>query len=433
MPTFEAESHGTCPSFVFNIPQKVNYDDDDETTSDSESSSGTPDSPLQRRGKWARSAMQALSARAAEGHVTATKIRGRKFSHWLRAFMNEQIAQGRLRPSKATPTSRLIGLLAAKAEANPTEALTVDEFNAFTSVLQNPTPEIEFEIEFAWSLFDTGSEGAITAENFERLRAVLASQHIACDEYANEAAQRAVAAAIEEEDNGITAERYVEWINECNKHRKKKSRSDWTPYGKRNRVQDQVKRSEDVSDMRLFTQPFWDSNVNSMGRDLEPSHCSERKLPGKEGRIFPITDKKPGTPRNPEKALEGPTSKKLPALKNASSLDHETQQEIWTERSKRLRPYLRVKASYMKADGSKVSGLGTLMSGWGSPNKTVDLLHAKRPEGACPPPPREKPPPWEIYAHRHEDTDRFVFVLFHDGVEKLVPRAWVEAIDQYGS
>merc|ERR1719163_1056593 len=101
-----------------------------------------------------------------------------------------------------------------------------------------------------------------------------------------------------------------------------------------------------------------------MNRCLTPTRPSKPKLPGKALRMA-----KDAAETVVEVTPRPETTPRLPAVRKR--INWEKQDEWWSRRDNRLRPYMKVRVSYLKPDGSKAEGEGVLLSGWGVANKVA--------------------------------------------------------------
>lgn len=81
---------------------------------------------------------------------------------------------------------------------------------------------------------------------------------------------------------------------------------------------------------------------------------------------------------------------------------------------------MRVKAEYMTPSGKKAVAFGHLLSGWEVPKTRLkEGPHARPPNGQDPPSAKAVT---ALPLIEKERSEKFVRVMLHDGVERLIPR-----------
>lgn len=384
---------------------------------------------LDLHGQWTRAAFDSLCG--SEHDLSASRIRSRAFTGWMRAFISDMVMQGQLSPMKVVPTARIIHILTAKVKSHKRGRLTAEEFDSCTRAIVHPSLESSFEASFVWSLFDTSRAGQISRQTFAQLADLWSDLGL---EY--------VTSEIAELDI-VTVDQYHAWIRSCQPDGNTVAlppRAATAPSGERRLAppsrmmsarpsmpQDHVLRSSEVA-----TTSFLDVTPRvGLARTLTPSWCSKVKRPrGKQ-------DDSEMSP-NLEDAKSLPATPRLP---NVKRIDWKSQQELWSRRDHRLIPYMRVKTEYRKPDGSKGEAFGTLLTGWGVPNKATRIPHSVAPEGARlgdarrarerdlqdllsdrgDPSVQQLSEPWSEEVARWRDIEHHVVVRI-DGIERLVPR-----------
>jgi len=407
--------------------------------------------------------------------ASSAVLQKRPFAAWLRAFLSDMVRTGKLPPSRSVRTSRLVDLLAAKARCNVSGFLIHAEFDAFTRVIMNPSERVaDLELEIVWAMFDLEHRGLLSVEVFDPLRRLLAMVGVTCSD---EAAQHVKEQIREENDGMLTPDLYYEWLLESKQRKSRRAmpkKSAENPpkehprmvFSVRTSPQDQILRSTQLNEFSLFRLPL--GKVEPV-RSLSPTYPSVAKQP--PGLAVKDVD------------LSPPATVRLPPVHK--NIDWEAQDEWWTRRDNRLRPFMRVKTSYIRPDGTKGEAVGTLLNGWGTANKSSVIPHSRPPESArrreeegmttamaqdCEPVPTaessklpqaaspakqrgddadgvsprkptsagstvattvggstdERRPwePWVKEVNKWKDVENNVVVLVH-GVEKLVPRDWV--------
>lgn len=180
--------------------------------------------------------------------------------------------------------------------------------------------------------------------------------------------------------------------------------------------QDQIVASREIRSCRLVDEHMYTGGAG-MVRSLTPSRTTERKLPRcvVRNRIAGIEDVD-------DKALKlqhvSPAPLDMPLLSSpmASSrqVDWERQDEWHTRMQKRFTPYMKVKTSYVRPDGTKAEAIGTLLKGWGTKNKFAKIPYSHRSKAKD----NEEP------SSSDDESQDTVVVQIH-GVERYVPRDWV--------
>mmetsp|Transcript_94597 Transcript_94597/g.294522 ORF Transcript_94597/g.294522 Transcript_94597/m.294522 type:complete len:420 (-) Transcript_94597:111-1370(-) len=401
---------------------------------------GTVESTGGDHRQWAQEAFTSLVG--PDGRLTCERILGRPFAAWFRSLIVDMVAQGELPPSKSIRTSRIVALLAKKAASSQCGCLSFDEFDTCTRVVTSPSPGCALEEELTWILLSSNGESQLQCEHaVEAARALWTSIGVSCSD---EDAQQVIVAANEEDNGLLTAQRYHDWFQSCCQSRPRArgsarppskasapgpggaASSSSTPrarpsYFRGSCHRDQLLRSAEVSAFSLFKyagdRPL---DLSESVRCPAPTHPSHRERPGRSSRAGAADG---------DAAAAGSASLRQPAARKAAPLDWEAQEEWWNQKANRLLPYMRVKASYRRHDGAKAEAVGTLLTGWGIPNKANAIPHSQPPEGArC----REASPqtvlPGLTEAAKRKDTERFVVVLIN-GVERLVPRKWVSPVE----
>mmetsp|Transcript_75642 Transcript_75642/g.146203 ORF Transcript_75642/g.146203 Transcript_75642/m.146203 type:complete len:389 (-) Transcript_75642:141-1307(-) len=378
---------------------------------------------------WATDAFALLVG--ADGCLTQERLSARPVASWFRALITDMVVHGTLPPTKALRTSRIIALLCSKASMNQNGCFSLDEFDACTRVITSPSEGCRLEEELVWCLLNVdGRPRIVCAEAVGEIRALWASMGITCSD---EGAQKVVDASVVEDHGTLTAERYREWFESCSKPIRMEtsapasirgtSARGWAQHEhsflSRSRCahpRDHMLRSAEVEMMSLFRYDGDQAlDLSSHVRQPLPAKTTARKRPGSGGRaqkeMAPSTVEPEWTPR--------------PRLPKPKPISWEEQQRWWDQKSKRLIPYMRVKASYSRPDGKKVSTTGVLLSGWGVPNEATKIPHSQPPESMLMQRKAKIVHPGLTQAQRRQD--RRVLVLV-DGSERLLPRSAVEPI-----
>lgn len=382
--------------------------------------------------EWAEDAFSVLVG--PDGRLTQKCLAGQPFASWFRALITDMTVHGSLAPAKVLRTSRIVGLLRTKASMNQNGCLSLDEFDACTRVIASPSAGCRLEEELTWCLLNVdGRPRIVSAEAVGQVRALWAAAGVTCS---TEGAQEVLDASSAEDNGCLTAARYHEWFESCCEPRRMETSAPASARGASARAsaqqgqssflsrsrcahpRDHMLRSSEAGAMSLFRYegdkpPDWSLLV----RRPIPAKTTPRKRPGSEGR----SDRERGV-STPE-----PEWTPRPRPRKPKPITWEDQERWWNQKSKRLKPYMRVKVSYMRPDGKKVSTTGTLLSGWGVPNKVTTIPHSQPPESMA----KHRKPrtvlPGLVEARRPPDADRHVVVLC-DGSERLLPRASVEPI-----
>lgn len=400
--------------------------------------------------QWASEAFTSLVG--SSGQLSIARLRRRSFSVWLRNFVNAMVLQGRSPPCKAMRTSHLAALLIAKARVNKDGCLSEGEFCAATRVLSSPSPSESLDAEVVWALFDVSRLGEVEATYFSDVVAVWEMAGRTCSD--DDA--RRVKDDSKENGDKFTAEQYVAWLT-CLKVGRRPigvktetvhSESDTTegspaaPQFCRSRckqegasvaaidhgrmrfapqkcVRDQALRSFEANQMSLH-EPFRDRpfDLSETIRELAPTHKKVRALPGARGRTQ-SSKHEVEEPKEPCKRTP-----RLPPLEH--KLEWQEEEAIRNQLEARLRPLMRVRATYVKPDGSSAEAVGTLLSGWGLPNTRCEIPHSSPPEAA-------KPRPGRLPELAHAPADLFndsngLLVVLINGVERTLPRSSVTAV-----
>jgi len=377
--------------------------------------------------QWAEDAFSVLVG--PDGRLTQERLAGRPFASWFRALITDMTVHGILPPTKVVRTSRIVALLCSKASMNPNGCLSLDEFDACTRVITSPSAGCRLEEELTWCLLNVdGRPRIVSAEAVGQVKVLWASVGITCS---IEEAQELVEASCTEDNGFLTADRYHDWFESCCEPRRIEtsarasargtSARGWAQHEQsflsRSRCvhpHDHMLRSSEVGMMSLFRyegdKPL---DPSSHVRKPLPAKTTARKRPGSQGR----TDRERGA-STPE-----PVWTPRPKLPKPKPISWEDQERWWDQRSKRLMPYMRVKASYIRHDGKKVSTTGTLLTGWGVPNKGATIPHSQPPESTL----NHRKFTGLVETRKRLHNDKYVLVLV-DGCERLIPRASVEPI-----
>lgn len=308
--------------------------------------------------------------------MSATAIKRRPFFSWLRAYITDMVKIGTLPPSKAPRTARVVHMLLAKARRNFDGNLTARDFEACTRVIAEPSIYmLDLEAEIAWSLFDQSRMGTIGEQDSVELRSLLAE--LGCE--------------IGEDTPLQTFDEYLTWNSSSGSQmRSTKTSRLQTPAsraatapsedGRRGRMiftkelaaADQSLRSRECCDLSLLAHM-----KQQLPRTLTPSRLGKVKRPGKSLRMS--EEEALAESRQQMTPWPATTPRLAPVRK---PLDWEAQNDNWLRRENRLRPFMQVKAKYVRNDGTKAEGSGVLLSGWGISNKAASIPHASPPEGA---------------------------------------------------
>lgn len=422
-------------------------------------------------GQWSREVFHHFCG-PDEQALPAASIRRRSFATWLRKFMGDMVVQGHLPPAKAVRTARVISILFAKARSADDGCLTAAEFDACTRVVSHPYFDgVSLEADIAWSLYDIyragslsvadyaslgrlwadlgvvlegGEDGAsCTAEVYYRsFSSLVASSRVSLSPRRAATAPSAPSRRLDSTFYG--ASRIDTWVDCCGP-----TLMPSRPF----QPQDHVQRSMEVASLSLLAHKPLEQPM-MLTRPLTPSRPSKPKHPGKTFRgacHIQAVD----ADRSEDAAVESATTPRLPVVRKA--LDWDKQEACWTRRDNRLRPYMRVKATYQRPDGSKKEAHGTLLNGWGQANAAANIPHSTPPQGARLGDSRRElgdsltmstlptsgigdepivsaPPPeqWREEVRKWKDSDNNVIVLIH-GTERLVPRELVAPCHDSGS
>lgn len=410
--------------------------------------SGTalPDDDDGARVQWVREAFQDLCGQGLK--LTYDHLTGRMLASWFRDLVADTVLCGALLPTKVLRTSRIIALLSAKAGWNDGRCLSFGEFDSFVRVIMFPSPDLALEAQLTWALVDSGGDGKLRWDDAVGIvRDLWSSVGVPCQE---EDADQVSIAAKSEDGGWLTPDRYKLWFETCQQGQTRSLvRSRRTPrevasaaaatatftdplrpveYIRCVRSRDQVLRSTETCTLSLSSRYDGDRalNCSEVVRSLTPSRpsCAKRRT---DAAIESISVEMP-------EALQSIKSTTAPGGWQRSALVRiktEDQDAWWVRNHERLQPYMRVKVSHRKADGSKAESIGTLLSGWGIPNKTCVLPHCGSPKS-----PRRKQVqetqqagmlPALRDAEKFQDIEQFVTVEIN-GAEKLVPRECVKPL-----
>jgi len=393
-------------------------------------------------GKWAAEAYRSLCGE--DEQLTVSRIRDRPMASWVRSLLFDTTVRGHVPPSRMIRTTRVVALLSAQAAWKSDGQLSLDQFDACTRVLVEPSRDSVPEEELSWTLVDAKREGRVRMKDAaDQVRALWTAMCIPF----NEEAALEVAAEVERKDGGwLTAARYRAWFRECWRNRtrgtgrvhltpREAASGGQTPWNENGPMRsarscDQVLRSIETGQRSIFG--YCGDRLLDLSepvRDLEPSHNSGRKRPGRAGREDLFGNSSGSTAPAVDNG-SGSAAQRLPSVekKKAIAIDWEAQEEWWTRKQDRLWPYMRVKASYLKYDGEKAEAVGTLLTGWGVRNQASKVPHSMPPKGVrrSQAPTAEQPPGLADMV-KARDEENFVVVLIND-IERLVPREWVKPL-----
>lgn len=204
-------------------------------------------------------------------------------------------------------------------------------------------------------------------------------------------------------------------------------RGPWLSAGGLSSAKDHLRRSSEARDFNL-RYAYTERTV--IVRDPSPTFGSARKIP--RGLLKKMEEEK-----KQKEAEEGSSATSVSGSKELSSksprkhllytMPQRSTDACWGEANRAFRPYMRVKAEYVTPTGKKVTAFGQLLSGWEVPKSRLrEGPHAKPPNG------REPPSAKAVTALpliEKERSEKYVRVMLHDGVEKLLPKSKVKNAD----
>lgn len=396
----------------------------------------------ERRSAWSRDAFTSLGG--LDGRLPLKQIKAREFNAWFRALVTDMLARGHLPPSKVVRTTRLVALLVARAAGHGQGSLPYEEFHNFTTVIMDPSPGTTLEEELVWSLIDLNRAGFVypPEDKLAEVRELWVPLGLQCTE---EQIQQVLVESEEEDDGTLTAQRYHDLYQEAQplvvpppqraptadrllrppfrlREKREIPGEEGKPpvamqFGRPQRIQDCYKRSAEIGALSLHYEP---------SKPERPPPVRRRKLlwikPQESVETCAGADSAPLDA--PESCSSSSLAARsiLPPLSTSGrgGIDWQQQEDAWNQRAGRLYPFMKVNATYKRADGKTATAVGTLLSGWAVKQK-LEQPHSARPEGVrgwLPP----AVPPHMSEAAKMNDTANYVVVQVH-GVERLIPRA----------
>lgn len=166
-------------------------------------------------------------------------------------------------------------------------------------------------------------------------------------------------------------------------------------------------------------------------RDPSPTFGSARKIPrglqkkmDEEKRQKEAEEGSSATSAAGSQQLATPKSQRKHLL---YTMPQRSSDACWAEANRVFRPYMRVKAEYTTPAGKKVTAFGQLLSGWEVPQSRLkEGPHARPPKGKEPP---QAKAVTALPLIEKERSQKFVRVMLHDGVEKMLPKSKVKNAD----
>mmetsp|Transcript_53118 Transcript_53118/g.150358 ORF Transcript_53118/g.150358 Transcript_53118/m.150358 type:complete len:476 (+) Transcript_53118:92-1519(+) len=422
-------------------------DGDEEDDEEREEVEGEdPEGSRDQLKRWATAAFAEFCGpeAVAAGRVSIARLRHRAAERWFREVLRVAAVRRQRQALRPLRTSHVVAIFCAKATRHEDACLSCDEFTAgAVSLVKGGSDE-----ELVWALLDVLGEGRVRAEGgIEGVAALWSAVGIPC----LESDIQSMRAAAEAEDDGwLTLERFRGWSRQGFDRPRSSQWSRMTPrqqrlseeaafcgtvasFGRTDmasgpgaRIADARLRSAEAGGTVLFKNTgdrLWD--LSEIVRVPEPARPLSRKLPGAAGRAAAAGGD--AAALRLQDADEGARPNTVMALPPKPSIGWEAFAELEARRQARFRPFMQVKASYVKHGGGKAECIGTLLTGWGVPNRASSVPHALPPEGVRRAGTQTYRSPAPVGLREREkwrDEEHFVGVQIH-GRDRLIPRAWV--------